>query len=67
MSRMSRAGRSPRALLVRLDEVRAGGAYERFVDRTDTWMLALAVAFLVVLVWPLIDRDISPELRNGLH
>lgn len=55
------------AAVARLDRARANGAYERFVDRTENWMLALAVAFLVVLMWPLIDRDMSPELENALH
>jgi len=67
MLRMSSAERSPRALLARLNRARAGGAYERFVDRTENWMLALAVVFLGVLVWPLIDKDMSPGLRDAVH
>ncbi len=57
----------PRSLLARLDRARASGAYERFVDRTDNWMLALAVVFLVVLVWPLIDRDLPPWLDTTIQ
>lgn len=58
---------SPRALLARVNRARAAGGYERYVDRTDNWMLALAVVFLVVLVWPLVDRDLSPQLRDALQ
>jgi voltage-gated potassium channel len=57
----------PRALLARLDRARAGGAYERYVDRTDNWMLALAVVFLGVLIWPLVDRDIAAPVRPVLE
>jgi voltage-gated potassium channel len=57
----------PRALLARLDRARAGGAYERYVDRTDNWMLALAVVFLGVLIWPLVDRDIARPVRPVLE
>jgi len=47
---------SIRAAVARLNRARANGAHERFVDRTDNWMLALAIAFLiVVLVWPLMS------------
>jgi voltage-gated potassium channel len=55
------------ALLTRLDRARAGGAYDRFVDRTDNWMLALAVVFLGVLVWPLIDRDLPAWLDTAIQ
>ena len=54
------------AAVARLDRARANGAYT-VVDRTESWMLAFAVAFLVVLIWPLIDRDMSPALANALH
>jgi len=38
--------------------------YDRYVDRTDNWMLALAVVFLGVLIWPLVDRDLPQGLRS---
>jgi voltage-gated potassium channel len=50
-----------------LDRARAGGAYDHFVNRTDHWMLALAGVFLVVLVWPLIDNDLSPGLQDAFY
>ncbi len=44
----------------RLQRARAGGAYERFVARTDRILLGLALVFLVVLLWPLLDTDLPP-------
>lgn len=50
-----------------LTRARRDGAYQRFVDRSDDVMLVLALAFVVVLVWPLLDHDMSPRLREFLH
>ncbi|SHN42585.1 potassium channel family protein [Cryptosporangium aurantiacum] len=50
-----------------LTRARRNGAYQRFVDRTDDVMLVLALVFVVVLVWPLLDRDLPPGLREALH
>ena len=46
---------------------RRDGAYERFVDRTDDVMLGLSLVFVVVLVWPVLDRDLSPAAREAFH
>ncbi|MFI5953399.1 potassium channel family protein [Cryptosporangium sp. NPDC051539] len=51
----------------RLSAARRNGAYERFVDRTDDVMLVLALVFVGVLVWPLLDHDLSPGIREALH
>lgn len=58
---------STTSLLDRLNRARDTGAYQRFVDRTDQWMLALAVVFLGVLIWPLLDDDPAPWLRPILY
>ncbi|GAA3387499.1 potassium channel family protein [Cryptosporangium minutisporangium] len=50
-----------------LTRARRNGAYERFVDRTDDVMLVLALVFVVVLVWPLLNPDLPPGLREVLH
>lgn len=51
----------------RLATARRNGAYERFVERTDDVMLVLALGFVGVLVWPLLDHDLSPGIREALH
>jgi len=50
-----------------LTRARRNGAYQRFVDRTDAVMLALALVFVAVLVWPLLDHDIPPRIQEILH
>lgn len=50
-----------------LARARRDGAYQRFVDRTDDAMLGLAVVFVVVLVWPLLDENLSPATRELLY
>ena len=64
---MSSTSTAQRGLRARLERARAGGAYDRFVDRTDNWMLALAALFIVVLVWPVLDENMSPGLRDALY
>lgn len=56
-------GPAPRGLRARLAHARAHGAYDRFVDRTDDPMLVLALVFVGVLVWPLLDADPSRPVR----
>jgi voltage-gated potassium channel len=52
-----------RSLHQRIERARASGAYDRFVAKTEDAMLGLALAFAVVIVWPILDRDMDPTLR----
>ena len=47
-----------------LTRARRDGAYQRFVDRTDDAMLGLAVVFVVVLVWPVLDENLAPSTQE---
>lgn len=50
----------------RLAAARSNGAAERLASRTEKPMLVLALVFLVVLVWPYLDRAASPQVRAAL-
>jgi voltage-gated potassium channel len=55
------------APLVTLQRWRRSGMYARFVDRSEEPMLVLAVIFVVVLVLPLVNRNLGPTTRAVLH
>jgi voltage-gated potassium channel len=46
---------------------RAGTAYDRLSDRLEIPMLALSVVFVVVLVWPVLDDDLSQPARDVFY